>query len=304
MVLEKVVKIVATFVLLGVTTVASATENGQQSYPIGVETVLNAIVPEPGGTQFYNYMSFYLSDRLIGENGTSLVPTFKANVLVDAPRVMHTWGSTLGPITLSSGFVIPIIHAETSLPTGSGDRWGFGDLVVHGLTAGYATSGGRLFSAFAFDFALPTGSFSKTSIANTGLNSYAFIPNFKVTAFPFRDWEFSSTVGYEINSPNHADGYHSGNLIFLEWVAGYSVLPRLQLAVQGYALQQITNDTQNGVAVDGNGFRGRTIAIGPQVRFNFSADSGVVFKWQHEFSVRNRPEGDELWVEFSFPLKD
>lgn len=32
-----------------------ATENGQTSYPMGVNTVLNGILPPPGETQFYNY---------------------------------------------------------------------------------------------------------------------------------------------------------------------------------------------------------------------------------------------------------
>nr|WP_254603550.1 hypothetical protein [Burkholderia lata] len=30
--------------------------------------------------------------------------------------------------------------------------------------------------------------------------------------------------------------------------------------------------------------------------------SGVVVKYQHEFAVRNRPQGNKLWVQFSFPL--
>ena len=193
---------------------------------------------------------------------------------------------------------------KTGLPNRSENRWGFGDVIVHGLIVGYASPEKTLFGALDLSVALPTGSFSKTNIDNTGLNSYAFLPQLKITTFPFRGWEFSATTGYEINSPNHADGYHSGNLIFMDWVAGYSVLPRLQLAVQGYALQQITKDTRNGVSVNGNGFKGRAFAIGPQIRFNFTRDSGIVFKWQHEFGVRNRPQGERLWVELSFPLKN
>jgi hypothetical protein len=296
--------VVVAITWLGVACVASATENGRQEYPIGVDTVLNGILPEPGATQFYNYTGFYTANRLMGPNGRSMVPNFQVNVLADAPRVMHTWGGMLGPFTVSSGLVLPIIHAETALPSGSANRWGLGDAVVHALNLGYTNSSKTLFSVLALDFAVPTGAFSKTSIANTGMNVYAFIPTFKMTAFPFRGWEISETAGWEIDSPNHADGYHSGNLLFMDWIVGYSILPRLQLAVQGYALQQITSDTQNGAIVSGDGFKGRAFAIGPQVRFNFNRDSGIVFKWQHEFGVRNRPRGDRLWVELSFPLRN
>jgi hypothetical protein len=289
-------------ILLGAGANAFATENGLQSYPLGVNTVLDAILPAPGETQFFNYTTYYAANRLAGPNGGSAVPNFKANVFVDSPRILHTWGKTMGPFTLTSGIVVPIVHSETSVPVGSDSRWGFGDVVVHAMTVGYANESHTFFGALAVDFALPTGSFSSGRIANTGLNSYAFMPNVNVTLFPFQNAEFSATAGYEINSPNRADGYHSGNVTFFDWGAGYSVLPRLQLGVQGYALQQTTDDTLNGSTVN-NGFRGRVFAIGPQVRFDITPSSGIVLKWQHEFGARNRPEGNKLWVELTFPLK-
>ncbi|MCX4176139.1 MULTISPECIES: SphA family protein [Paraburkholderia] len=290
------------FGVLGLSGKAYATENGLQSYPIGIDTVLNAIVPAPGTTQFYDYSTFYTASRFVGQNGGSAIPGFKVNVFAMAPRVLHTWGETLGPVTFTSGFALPIVHAGTTLPFGSANRWGFGDLTIHSLNIGYSNPDKTFFGLLALDFVLPIGSYSASRLVNTGSNTYAFIPALKVTAVPFPRSEFSATLGYEINSPNHADGYHSGNLVVLDWVAGYSVLPKLQLGVQGYVLQQVTNDTQNGAPVDGNGFRGRAYAIGPQIRLNFTRDSGIVFKWQHEFDVRNRPKGDRAWIEFTFPL--
>ncbi|WP_205783385.1 hypothetical protein [Burkholderia sp. Ac-20344] len=37
-------------------------------------------------------------------------------------------------------------------------------------------------------------------------------------------------------------------------------------------------------------------------RHGVAQTSGVVVKYPHEFAVRNRPQGDKLWVRFSFPL--
>ncbi|MFM0110760.1 transporter family protein [Paraburkholderia nemoris] len=90
------------FGVLGLSGKAYATENGQQTYPIGIDTVLNAIVPAPGTTQFYDYSTFYTASRFVGQNGGSAIPGFKVNVFAMAPRVLHTWGDTLGPVSSQS----------------------------------------------------------------------------------------------------------------------------------------------------------------------------------------------------------
>ncbi|WP_199901707.1 transporter, partial [Herbaspirillum sp. B65] len=60
---------------------------------------------------------------------------------------------------------------------------------------------------------------------------------------------------------------------------------------------------QNGQAVAGNGFRGQAMGIGPQIRWDWTPGSAVTFKYQREFSVRNRPQGDRFWLQVSVPFK-
>src|ERR1700754_1594831 len=79
---------------------AHATENGQISYPVGVNTVLNGVLPPPGGTQFYSYTLDYAANKFAGPDGKSLLPGFHVNAFVEAPRVIHTWDFNLGPFTL------------------------------------------------------------------------------------------------------------------------------------------------------------------------------------------------------------
>jgi hypothetical protein len=88
----------------------------------------------------------------------------------------------------------------------------------------------------------------------------------------------------------------------LDYLVGYSLNKQVQLGVQGYLLKQFSDDTVNGEPVPGGGFRGQAVAIGPQLRYMWSQTSGIVFKYQHEFAVRNRPQGDKVWMELSFPL--
>ena len=51
----------------------------------------------------------------------------------------------------------------------------------------------------------------------------------------------------------------------------------------------------------GNGFRGQAFAIGPALRYQFDK-AGLELRWLKEFEVRNRPEGDALWLKLVLPL--
>ncbi|RQU22999.1 phenol degradation protein meta [Burkholderia cenocepacia] len=298
-------KFIATAIALSSTLLCGnthATENGLATYPIGVNTVLDGILPPPGATQFYNYNQYYVANKFAGPDGKSIVPGFRIDAFVEAPRVVHTWGATLGPLSFSSGIVVPIFHLNLRTPGGSGTRTALGDIIIHPLFVGYHNEAHTLFIAISPDIGLPTGAYSTNRTANTGLNTYALMPNINVTWFPSPKWEISSTAQIEFNSPNHATNYHSGNVATLDYGIGYSVMKDLQVGVQGFFLQQISDDTVNGVSVNGNGFRGRAYGIGPQIRYNWSPFSGVVLKYQHEFNVRNRPQGDKLWLQVSFPI--
>lgn len=282
---------------------AKATENGIASYPVGVSTVLNGILPAPGETRFYNYMQYYSANKFAGPNGQSIIPGFKSSVFVEAPRIIHTWNQTLGPFSLSSGIIVPLFNTDLTLPVGSGSKTAVGDIIIHPLMIGYTNSSHSLFVMSSFDVALPTGAYDPKRIANTGLNTYAFMPNISATWFPTQDWELSGTAQLEFNSRNHATDYQSGTVATLEGLVGYSVRKDLQLGVQGFYLKQISDDKQNGQAVAGNGFRGQAMGIGPQIRWDWTPGSAVTFKYQREFSVRNRPQGDRFWLQVSVPFK-
>ncbi|WP_028216516.1 SphA family protein [Paraburkholderia oxyphila] len=281
---------------------ARATENGQISYPFGVNTVLNGLLPPPGNTQYFNYSEYYSANKFAGGNGSNAVPGFHLSVVAEVPRVVHTWGETLGPFTISSSAIVPLLHLHLSTPGGTGNRTSLGDVILEPLMLGYANQSKTLFAFVSPSFAVPSGAYSVNRIANTGLNTYAFLPYMSVTWFPHPDWEISTTTLLEMNSPNHATQYHSGAVAVLDYLIGYSVNSRFQLGVQGTFLKQFTDDTQNGVKVGADGFRGQAVAIGPQLRYMWGPASGIVIKYQREFAVRNRPEGNKLWVQFSFPV--
>ena len=76
-------------------------------------------------------------------------------------------------------------------------------------------------------------------------------------------------------------------------------LPGLQLGLNGYAFTQWPDDSQDGARV-GDGNRGRVFAVGPQIRYDIG-QGGLLAKWQHEAGAQNRPAGNRIWFQFSFP---
>lgn len=68
---------------------------------------------------------------------------------------------------------------------------------------------------------------------------------------------------YIFNTRNKATDYSSGDLFHFEHSASYPVARKLRLGVNGYSLGQTVDHRQFGVAVNGDGNRGRVVAIGP-----------------------------------------
>lgn len=281
----------------------SATEHASITYPMGVDTVLNAIMPAPGTTQLYSYTQYYVANKFAGPDGSDAIPGFSVSALVEAPRFLHTWGSKLGPFTMTTGAVLPIIHASNTIGPISGNHGGIGDVIIHPLVLGFSNQAHNFFAYASADFSLPTGSYSSTRLVNTGSNTKGFLPIVSMTWFPSRNLEISASSLAEIHSPNHATNYHSGNVSITDFNIGYSVTPKLQLALQGYVMRQFTDDKINGVAFAQDGFRGRVMALGPQLRYNIGPKSGFILKYQREFSAQNRPQGHRLWAEFTMPLE-
>jgi hypothetical protein len=75
----------------------------------------------------------------------------------------------------------------------------------------------------------------------------------------------------------------------------------LQFSVVGYWVDQFTDDELNGRQfLDGH--RSQVFAVGPQVRYTF-AKGGIAFKWLHETSADNRPDGERLQLQFAVPFE-
>ncbi|MBV6659717.1 transporter [Pseudomonas yamanorum] len=281
---------------------ANATENGATEHPVGVNTSLNGLVPDPGQTYMFNYTLFYRAEHFNDANGKSAVPKFHVEMVVDAPRVLHTWEATLGPFTLTSGAIFPIFHQQLAIAGRQQTKNALGDIILHPLYLGYVNQAHNFFTVVApFDISLPTGDYDKNRIANPGQNHVTFLPNILSTWFPAPRVEVSTAFTAEFFTKNHATDYQSGTVLSTEAMVGYSLTPTWQVAIQGYYSKQVSDDKWQGETYQ-NGFRGQVAALGPQIRYNFTPRSAMVLKYQHEFAAENRSEGDKVMLQFAFPI--
>lgn len=286
---------------------AFGTENGNIAYPIGVNTVLSGILPPPGKTQFFNYMQFYTAERVNDSDGEKMFEDFSLDVFVEALRFVHSWNHVFGSFYISSGLVVPLVHMDLDIDLGSpygfplklsDDANNLGDITLQPLNINYSNKSHTFFAYFATDLVIPTGKYSEDDVANTGNNYYAFQPQVCLTWFPSRKWEVSGAAMVEFKSENDATNYQSGDVATLEYNVGYMITEKLQLGLQGYFLSQFTDDEIDGSKVD-DGHRAKANAIGPQLRYDMIPGGGLVLKWQHEYSVENRPQGDKIWLQFT-----
>ena len=286
-------------------TPALATENGLTEYPIGVNTVWPGLLPRPGDTYFFDYTQYYDAQALAGPNGENAAPGFHADIGVTALRLLHTWKLPVGPFTVTSGIVTPILSSDLHVAGLSGNAFGLLDLTLQPVYLGYVNPAHTLFTYFGIDIFLPTGDYDARSLVNLGNNYYTYSPNGAVTWFASRRFQLSLEVQAEAHTLNETTRYQSGDTINFDGSAEYvpfPTMPKVHLGIQGFYFQQLTDDSLRGARYL-DGYRGRAFAIGPQVRYDYWEGGAIALKWQHEFDVENRTRGDRIWLEFAVPIR-
>jgi hypothetical protein len=180
----------------------------------------------------------------------------------------------------------------------SSSGWLPGILIAPAILSWHDDTVHQMFGPEVF---VSTGNFGKGQPANvaTGFDSVA--PAYWITWFPQQDIEIDGSFVYLFNGKNHETNYRSGQEFSVDYAASYDVVPGWQVGVNGYAYKQITDDKQNG-AVVGDGNRGRTVGIGPFIRYDPSKDWGITLKWQTETLVENRAKGNRFFLQFALRL--
>jgi hypothetical protein len=181
-----------------------------------------------------------------------------------------------------------------------------GDLAIGGSLGWKKRTGDRFraWSAYASVFA-PTGDYEVGRLANMSKNRWAYDLGGAYTMANFkRGRELSAVLGFTFSEPNRDTDYDSGTDMHLEFAGKQHLPSHWSLGIVGYWYEQLTGDSNNPPIL--GDFKGRAIALGPEVSYQFMGNPKrpvtVDLRWYHEFEVKNRLEGDTVFLTISLPI--
>jgi hypothetical protein len=277
---------------------AQAGEGGGSSYNGGVENFMAGAAPPPG---FYvlEYGNVYRARTLKDNAGDDVpLPTFKVGAIAAATRFVWSTATKVGAGSVVWHAIVPVVNLEVAVPGASQRKTGVGDLTFGpGLAFHHSAS---LHSVLALDFVAPVGSYRKGDLANIGRNHWSLQPLVTVSTIAPAGFNGDLKLTFNFNGRNTDTAYRSGAEVYLDYSAGWGLGNGWVLGLGGYAMRQLADDKRSGASLPGS--KGAAFAIGPSLKYDNGKGWFITAKWQREMSVRNRPEGDALWIKSTIPF--
>ena len=192
------------------------------------------------------------------------------------------------------------------------------DIIINPLSV-YCKKGDWLNVGFSPTFStLPTGRWERRDQVNLGRNYFSWQPTVAYTFIFGEKLDISGRFRYIHNFTNN-DGaisvvnptganYETGDMIAWDFAVGYAVTDKLELAVNGYFLAQISDDQIHGNTASNavlqdvfDGGRSNVFALGPAIGYDLGPVRAYAH-WQHQFDAENTAQGDSFWLRLALPL--
>ena len=294
-------------------------DGGTGVYLLGKRGPLAAFVPKPGWYLTDDVFLFSADRSELMPLGDRIVGGVDAEALINIAQLTWVADTTFlgGRVAVSA--VLPYGNVDVTADgtvAGPGGAeisrrlndsvTGIGDPAV-GASLGWKKRTGDRFRAWSTygSVFIPVGDYEVGRIANVGKNRWALDVGGAYTMANFkRGRELSSVLGFTVNGDNEDTDYETGTEMHLE-VAGKQHLPNhWSFGLVGYWYEQLTGDSNNPPIL--GDFKGRAVALGPEVSYQFVQNPKrpvtLDLRWYHEFEVKNRLEGDSVFLTISFPL--
>lgn len=300
------------------TAVLKAEEGGGGHYNPGATASAIDAVPSRPGLAVFSFSTFYAGSADGGvpiKFGSNAALGVKADVFAQTIGAVYAPDFKLFGGSYATAVALPYIwmdvkaNAELTGPKGNtlvagnfkDSTDGIGDVSFYPLMLGWTALGGDLKYDIRQCIYAPTGEYSEDALANPGKNYWTFEPGASISYMSSKTGtEASLFMGIDFNTKNEATDYQTGTQLHFDGTLEQH-LPILGglagVGVTGYYYQQIEGDSGSGATL--GGFEGRTIGVGPVVSYmrkigNYDAFAEV--KWLPEIEVKNRTEGDYIWV--------
>jgi len=297
---------------------ARAEEGASGHYLPGLTASCYDAMPSKPGIAAFNFFTMYDGNAGAGKplNFSSEVALgVKANFYAETIGTVYQSKLTLLGGNYGAVLAIPFVwvdvhaQAEVNGPKGkplvtkniSDSASGLGDMTICPFILGWQALGGDLKYDVRASIYAPTGSYDVGRLANCGKNYWTFEPGASVSWLSSKiGTEVSLFTGVDFNTENDATQYQTGAQFHLD----LSVVQHLPLwggfagvGANGFYYQQIQGDSGSGATL--GDFEGQTVGVGPAISYARKigqCDAFAEVKWLPEIEVKNRTEGDYLWV--------
>jgi hypothetical protein len=280
----------------GLPTGAQATEAALGHYLTGQNAMPLAAILPPAGL-YWSDVSVYYSAS-VGRNidipiAGQIRAGLKAVVVGTTFTGLWVPDVDIAPnTTLAFSLSIPVEYLWAKAQLGAREvteaNTALGD-IMFAPTIGWH-SGKNFLSASVRIFA-PTGSYHVGALDNIGMNYWTFSPTLAYTYLDMaRGLDFSVVAGLDINTRNPDTDYKSGTLFHVDASLMQYLNKKFAIGVIGAMLYQIEDD-EGGLADRLDGFKGRSFAVGPIVKYTAGTEKHPInmsLSWAPEFGQKNR----------------
>lgn len=292
-----------------------AAEGGAGFYLLGSKGPAAAVTPPPG-VYFQNDLYFFSGEVGAGRElptGGRVAVGVDGDAVIELPTLIWVLPEEIAGGHLGLTASLPIGWKKTSAdltlagPLGgsasasiSDDVFTIGDPVVGGFLGwqheNFHWQVGTMIN-------VPIGNYQEGEISNIAFHHWG------ADVFAGATWldpstgiDLSGVVGVTFNAENPTTDYRTGNEFHFEWAAVKHFNQQFDAGLIGYYYDQLSGDSGEGAS---GPFKGRAASIGATIGWNFKVGETPVsarLKYFHEFSARNRAEGDAVFLTISMPL--
>jgi len=276
---------------------ADATEGGGLGvYPDGLENYLSGALPPPG-VHALLYGGLLKYDKVRDNAGHQIaIPDFGVDVAVLAPRLIWVTKEKLLGGDLAWHAVLPLLNVKFKAAGASWSSTGLGD-ISFGPALGFHASPSLHYVA-AVDVVAPTGRYSSSDPSSLGKNYWSIQPILAISQIDPAGFNADAKLMLDLNRRNTATQTTSGRALHADYALGWGFGNGWAAGVGGHVFLQTSSDSGPAAAPG----KARVVAIGPSLRYFDGKGTLLTLKLQQEFSVRNRPEGRQLFVKASLPF--
>jgi len=310
--MRAIARLAAALILLSAAFVARAEEGGAGHYAPGAFASFADVLPGQPGIVAFNYFTDYdgtgsldhqfpISGRLALKLGGSYSADTVGAFWVTPLKVL---GASLAT-GVSLPFVKTDIQVKVTRPGGgtvgrSDSASGLGDIELWPVALCWSAMDGNLHVDLLGGVYAPSGKLDKTRLANPGLGYWTFEPGVLIGYLGQKNgFEFTSYIGYDINTENRTTDYRSGQVFHIDaTIAQHFQAGRglIGIGANGFYLRQTTPDGGNAALL--GSFEEMTLGVGPAISYATQFKrTGLVaeVKWLPQFSAEHTVRGSYVW---------